>query len=454
MIMKKLGVINNIEFKLNELTVFTGNNNSGKTYTSYLLYGILSALSENQFFKIIELKELENFLKNNGKIRIDKDKVEVEYIRQSIEFINNHFIDIVVKNFKIDTREFENFELEIKEEDIKSLLGDFCAKESNIWSINKIKFNIQLENNYYVISKIDDCHENIIDILSDKVFMNIIASRLSNLLLNIPKTVYFPAERIGINVFRNELNENRLKTYDTIINNLQYTNLKSKKEKNKMKNELIFINSLLSNIYPKPVSDYIKFLNSIKPDYGIQQTSEISKYIQNNILNGKYEINEKDNTVSFRQRIGQKKYKSLPFHIASASIKSLYGIDYYLDEIGKVGDFLIIDEPELSLHPENQIKLAIAISMIVDMGIKVVLSTHSDLFIRSLVNIILKNKIKNKKENKKLLLDEDIYIYNFSDKQVKRCDNVSEISYFENFDDSVIKLQNEYNDLNEELEQL
>ena len=34
---KKLGVINNIEFKLNELTVFTGNNNSGKTYTSYLI---------------------------------------------------------------------------------------------------------------------------------------------------------------------------------------------------------------------------------------------------------------------------------------------------------------------------------------------------------------------------------------------------------------------------------
>ena len=152
-----------------------------------------------------------------------------------------------------------------------------------------------------------------------------------------------------------------------------------------------------------------------------------------------------------------RKNKSLPFHVASSSVKSLYGIDYYLDKIGKVGDFLIIDEPELSLHPENQIKLAIAISMIADMGIKVVLSTHSDLFVRSLVNIILKNKIKNKKENKKenkkLLLDEDVYIYNFSDKQAELRDNISEISYFENFDDSVIKLQSEYNDLNEELEQ-
>ena len=311
---KKLGVVNNIEFKPNKLIIFTGNNNSGKTYTSYLLYGILSALSENPFFKIIELKELESFLKNDRKnLRIDKEKVEAEYIRQSIEFINNHLIDIVVENFKIDTREFEKFELEIKEEDIKSLLGDFCAKESNIWSIDRIKFNIQLENNCYVISKTDDYYEDVIDILSDKAIMSIIVSRLSNLLLDIPKTFYFPAERTGINVFRNELNENRLKTYDTIISTLQYTNLKSKKEKDKMRNELIrqnldlIFDSPSSSVYPKPISDYINFLNSMKPDYGLQQTSGISEYIQDKILNGKYEINKKDNTVLFKQKIGQKK---------------------------------------------------------------------------------------------------------------------------------------------------
>ena len=83
---KHLGAVNLSDLELNKLLVFTGNNNSGKTYTSYLLYGLLSALIENNFFKVIEKSVIKEFLKNNEKreLRIEKEKVEAEYVNQAI----------------------------------------------------------------------------------------------------------------------------------------------------------------------------------------------------------------------------------------------------------------------------------------------------------------------------------------------------------------------------------
>jgi hypothetical protein len=82
-----------------------------------------------------------------------------------------------------------------------------------------------------------------------------------------------------------------------------------------------------------------------------EHSNFIADYIRNEILKGKFEIDESDNSVTFRHKYGRSKYRkdSFPFHIVSSSIKSLYGLDYYIDFVGNPGDILIIDEPELSL---------------------------------------------------------------------------------------------------------
>ena len=74
---KKLGAVDDVNLELNKLLVFTGNNNSGKTYTSYLLYGLLSALKENNFFKVIQLKEIKEFLENHQERIYKRSKYEI-----------------------------------------------------------------------------------------------------------------------------------------------------------------------------------------------------------------------------------------------------------------------------------------------------------------------------------------------------------------------------------------
>ncbi|MDK8393596.1 AAA family ATPase [Streptococcus pasteurianus] len=458
----KFGAVNKMELTPNKLLIFTGKNNSGKTYTSYLLYGILSSLAENQFFKVISSKKLLEFIVDDDQraITISKESVKIKYIEQAINFIDEHLIDILVKNFKINEKNFDRFKHEITKEDIESFLGDFCNKSPKNISINNVKLKTTYNEGQYVIEKEGEfTYEIINSVRTDRFFKELLTDQLSNNLIKIPKVFYFPAERNGINVFKNELNENRLKTYDTIMNTLQYSKLKSKKDKEKMRKELLqqnldlFFETQSNSVYPKPISDYINFLNSMRPDYESKSQNikleNISNYIRDDIIHGKYEINSKDNTVTFRQKMGKTRYKApLPFHVVSSSVKTLYGLDYYLDNVVKDGDFLIIDEPELSLHPENQIKLANVIAMIADCGIKVILSTHSDLFIRSLINILLKNKI----ERNQLLSENDITIYNFNKGNVEAYKDVLKISYFDNFDDSVMQLQDEYNNYLEELD--
>ena len=49
----------------------------------------------------------------------------------------------------------------------------------------------------------------------------------------------------------------------------------------------------------------------------------------------------------------------------------------------------MIDEPELNLHPQNQRKVAQLLAMLVNHGIKVFVTTHSDTIIRELNTLLL-----------------------------------------------------------------
>jgi ABC-type multidrug transport system ATPase subunit len=48
----------------------------------------------------------------------------------------------------------------------------------------------------------------------------------------------------------------------------------------------------------------------------------------------------------------------------------------------------VIDEPEMNLHPESQVKLLEAFSILVNLGVRVLLTTHSPYIMAHLNNIV------------------------------------------------------------------
>ena len=113
--------------------------------------------------------------------------------------------------------------------------------------------------------------------------------------------------------------------------------------------------------------------------------------------------------------------------MSSSTVKTFFSLVFYLEHLAKAGDTLIIDEPELNLHPDNQRKIARILAMISNREIKVIVSTHSDYFIREINNLIMlkedfssKNKIMQKygySENM-LISDENINAYLFDKNEI------------------------------------
>lgn len=460
---EKLGVVEEITLTLKKLMIFTGKNNTGKTHTSYLLYGLISYIFKSNMFSFFSEEELEKLLyslKDSGSktIKIEKEEIKKKFCKDVRNELTKKMIkEIAIENFKISKENFENLSLKLESSEIEFLTDNLFTYTNRKMAMQGIEITINNNEDTSIsltFKNLENNFNNVSELLKEDFLKDFFLKSLSNTLISLPNTFYFPAERTGINVFKNELNENRLKIYDTLMNTLQFTNLKDPEEKDRKRSELFRSNiDLLTDgnrksSYPKPISDYINFLNSIKENYDNPE-DKVSGYIRREILQGKYEIDE-NGIVKFREKFGKNRYKKdeISFHIVSSSIKSLFGLDYYIDKIAKKGDILIFDEPELSLHPENQVKLAYVIFMLIEKGIRIIISTHSDLFIRALTNIILDNKIK--KIN--TFTDSDVRIYNFEkNKKVEEIDKISEISYFANFDDTIKDVQNKYDDLVEKL---
>lgn len=80
---------------------------------------------------------------------------------------------------------------------------------------------------------------------------------------------------------------------------------------------------------------------------------------------------------------------------SSSAVRSLLDIGFYLKHIARKNDLLIIDEPELNLHPENQRRIARLLAKLVNCGIKVFITTHSDYIIKELNTLIMLNSEKS-----------------------------------------------------------
>jgi hypothetical protein len=97
----------------------------------------------------------------------------------------------------------------------------------------------------------------------------------------------------------------------------------------------------------------------------------------------------------------------LDVNLSSSSVKALAGLCFYLRHLAQKGDFLIIDEPELNLHPHNQRLVTRLLARLARSGIKVMISTHSDYIVRELNNLIMLSRDKGGKLREKYGYGED-----------------------------------------------
>ncbi len=214
------------------------------------------------------------------------------------------------------------------------------------------------------------------------------------------------------------------------------------------RNAIITLHNEFNEHYCPPVNDYITWTKNIFKNNPSQST-KFKKLIENieSLLNGTYEI--KDNTYLFHSNNGYTYGPQTNF--IPQLHQSLFPIWYFLKYESCKNDILMIEYPELGLHSENQIKITKIFTQIVNSGIHLIITTHSDYIVREFNNMIMLNQdngyLKNKynyTENEILDLN-NVSAYMFRNDSIEKCE-ISEFEgvYATTFDE-IIEKTNEIN---------
>ena len=68
-------------------------------------------------------------------------------------------------------------------------------------------------------------------------------------------------------------------------------------------------------------------------------------------------------------------------------VTEMIPVALYLRHQVQAGETIIIEEPEAHMHPAMQVRLAAALAKIVDAGMRVIVTVHSDWILSALANI-------------------------------------------------------------------
>lgn len=379
---RSLGILRQAEFSLGDLTVICGANNTGKTYATYALYGFLNRWREHmesaEAIRIADRKIEE--LMRGGSTRIDL-KEYVRNIDGIMRELCRSYTESLSKVFAAAKERFQetSFTLRLDEdrisESVRSLSFDHVyrgPRRRQLFSVSKAKESMTLEVSLLVEkSEVD---------FSDWRVKWLIAATINEIIFGgfLPDAFISSAERTGAAIFRKELNFAR----NRLLREM------SQAEDNVDPRELL---SKSYQDYALPVENNVEFTRQLE-DHVKHRSFLAEKYPDvlerfAEIIGGEYKV-ARGLGLHFTPHGSRVK---LNMGESGSAVRSMLDIVIYLRHMVERGDILMVDEPEMNLHPENQRRMARLFARLINLGIKVFITTHSDYVVKELNTLIMLN---------------------------------------------------------------
>lgn len=417
---KQLGAISEGTIDLSKkLNVFCGPNGTGKTYMAYVLYALTKLNNKN-----IGIRPDSEVLK--AALTTDEFSIKISpqtlfaYRAKEIEQVrNNLWVLFSIAEEKANLF-FKDTEINCEETE-----EDFVKRITEL-SVNE---EIRIYNYNFQINKSGGSNEMTIKlgdyIMKDEAFAQfmeiVFMSRLYSFLSFSPITssIIFPVERNSIYTFVKELSIKRneaLEHLEAIATNknINYLDMYFKR----------------STRYPQPIRDGLQVAEDLENTQKINSIYyPFAEEIEHKLLKGKVLIT-KEGSVEFASDKAPR--VKLSFHQSSSIVKTLASLVIYLKHQAQINDLVIIDEPELNLHPDNQVKLARIFARMVNKGLRLVVSTHSDYIVREFNNLIMLSSAKagiseyaesQGYEQDEFIIKNDIaaYVFDYKHPRSKQC---------------------------------
>jgi hypothetical protein len=439
---KDFGPIQEADIQLKPLTIFMGPNNTGKTWTAYAIAGLFSSRSFREYIKILKNKGLSNEypifdevfekLMSEGNANIDLldvfNKYSNVYFTQLTNLLPQWF-----NNFMGSRRNpFQESKLKIElNEDAGSI--DKKIKGLGIEG----KFSVSKEGNALLNCLKEPGTTTMHFFTTDKsVFDRFPPSELKlfiarNILQTIQRLLYFdvyffPSERTALTPLAFLFSTKRESKDNVYISNEE--TIKDTDNETLLPGPVVEILSLL--LRAQSAGDYSHRLEDAKKDKIILKYIELAEILQTNIMGGKIDFSDPkpDPLRDLLFTPSCNKNISVEMPITSSVVKELSPLALYLYYFASSNELIVIDEPEMNLHPKAQAKIAEFLGMLVNAGINIIITTHSPYIIDHIMNLIKAYDNENKEEltSKFYLKNADAFIskdkvaaYLFGNNEVK-----------------------------------
>ena len=371
-----IGKLKNAEVVIDGITVITGENDTGKSTVGKVLWSVF-----NSFYKVYE--------------QIEKER---------IDFVNEQIYSYVRNLDKSDNVKKKTLDMAI---DIIQNYSIYYRNEENIKNYITEKFK---ENNYFVDAKVieeltGDLYV-VLGIKSIEIISSVIEQKLST---------EFHDEIKNKNTESQEETSVELCIRNKILNfNIEeginvagefVENLKGDIDDFDLATEAVFIDNPfiiddIENIFEQKKKNYRQHLvsklyynrneNTVKKMYVNEKLEKIYKKL-NSIASGKITIKNLD--VYYKDSKMEINAKNLSTGLKTFAIIKMLLQNGTLEENGTI----ILDEPEIHLHPEWQLKFAELIVLLQkEFGMYILLTTHSPYFLNAIEVFSERHKIDDK----------------------------------------------------------
>ncbi|HQS03428.1 MAG: hypothetical protein B7Y07_05835 [Halothiobacillus sp. 24-54-40] len=375
---KKLGLLDEATLELADLTLICGENNTGKTYATYAVYGFLR--SWRRLLQMVLAQEIEAIAKAEGAYKFDLQEMFHRKVNDYLAKLGEKYISLLPRTFAANKSFFDGVRVVVSVNDTLDFSGTPFQRTIKDGPAGKVLATLSKESDSNVLelliaddsllrSPFSGLSHFVVDAMADIVFSPY-----------LPDTHVSSAERTGAAIFRRELDIARTRMLEKL------SNMDSKEIK---QNPFKLLEQVDAG-YAWPVEDNVDFirqLEDIDKQTG-QLATETPALLQafDAIIGGSYKV-IKDMGLVFQPKGSGKPRFSM--NESSSCIRALLDVGFYLRCKAKPGDVFIIDEPELNLHPRNQRAFARLVARMVNAGVRVFITTHSDYLIKEFNTLIM-----------------------------------------------------------------
>ncbi|WP_295726307.1 AAA family ATPase [uncultured Leptotrichia sp.] len=366
---RNVGKLKEADVEINGITVITGENDTGKSTVGKVLWSVF-----NGFYEIDEkvynekVSELEKII----------DEIIKENVYKNLSTDYNSFFEIFNSTREKIAIEFLKENKNYSEDEIKII-------------INNYKKDLKIENISNFVQEINETLK-----ISDKEIIKVIVSRIMNKEFHNQINAIFSKEKMNIGEISLKIKD---KEIDLKIENNEISDVQNyfliNKETMYIDNPFILDSydfedenhqtHLATNVFSENENSVISEIKVKKKLNNIYQKL-------NNVLSGEI-LENKNSKFVYRKNGEDIDLKNLSTGLKTFAIIKMLLQNGTLEENGTI----ILDEPEIHLHPEWQLKFAELIVLLQrEFGMHILLTTHSPYFLNAIEVFSERHKIDDK----------------------------------------------------------